>query len=97
VYLVSSLHEAEERPPPAANAMHRLQLGDDHTPAEVGRVVGRVLHRSRSEQRLGRVERGLPAVAHQRIKLRLQRGGAPVKARLGIGDIRRLVFGVGQL
>ena len=77
--------------------MHRLQLGDDHIPAEVGRVVGGVLRHSRPEQRLGRVERGLPAVAHQPIELRLQRGGAAVEARLGVGGISRLVLSVGQL
>ena len=63
------LHETEERPPPRANAVHRLQLPDDHFPTEVGRAVARVLRHGRSEERLGRLERGLPAVSHQVVEL----------------------------
>ena len=119
------LHEAEERPPARADAVHRLQLRDHHVPAEVGRLVGGALRHTRTEQRLmrvrvrvrararvrvrmrvrvkvrvrvrvrlrvrarlrarvrvaeqrlGGVEGRLPAVAHQRVELRLQRRGAP--------------------
>ena len=63
------LHEAEERSPPRANAVHSLQLPDDHFPTEVGRAVARVLRHGRSEERLGRLERGLPAVSHQVVEL----------------------------
>ena len=90
------LHEAEERPPPRANAVHRLQLPDDHFPTEVGRAVARrVLRHGRSEERLGRLERGLPAVSHQVVELGLQHGGATVEARLGVGGAGRLVLSMG--